>query len=411
MIFRLKPYLTGLVIIIFAQWLLETQTETLRGWFDLLKWSGYGLLVLTLVVSVHFNRPVYAHFMVLVGIQYYLIQNFLQVPLSEPSAQVLYLWLAIWLPLSALLVSVVPAKPIKHWFQALVACVYLAPLLGVIALLDSISVWYSEFLASGAAPDLLFQFWPSDWLVSSVGVVIFYLMCLLIGLTLVRFNKALTLLPLMILLQAVLLMRFHLTFASAVMFLAGMLIVFVYLLQQSWQLVYLDELTGLPGRRAMNETLQGLGRRYTLAMMDVDHFKKFNDTYGHDIGDQVLKMVASRIGEVGGGGKPFRYGGEEFAIVFPGKALGETLVHLETVRTAIENYQMTIRQSDRPEDNVEGKKKRAVKVAESTKVVSVTISIGAAERVQGEKDPNDVLKNADKVLYQAKEAGRNCVCY
>jgi len=184
----------------------------------------------------------------------------------------------------------------------------------------------------------------------------------------------------------------------------------IYLLQQSWQLVYLDELTGLPGRRAMNETMQGLGRKYAIAMMDVDHFKKFNDTYGHDIGDQVLKMVAARISEVTGGGKPFRYGGEEFAIVFPNKSVDQTLAHLEAVRTSIQNYQMTIRQQDRPKDHAEGKKKRKSQSDDGTEQVSVTISIGVAQRTAEEKDPNVVLKSADTALYRAKESGRNCVC-
>jgi len=75
----------------------------------------------------------------------------------------------------------------------------------------------------------------------------------------------------------------------------------------------------LPSRRALIERLPSLGRRYTVAMVDVDHFKNFNDTYGHDAGDQVLRMVASRLGEVSGGGTAFRYGGEEFTILFPGK--------------------------------------------------------------------------------------------
>ncbi|HAG79498.1 MAG TPA: GGDEF domain-containing protein, partial [Pseudomonas sp.] len=64
---------------------------------------------------------------------------------------------------------------------------------------------------------------------------------------------------------------------------------------EAYLMAFRDELTGLPGRRALNERLQRLGRQYVLAMADVDHFKRFNDTYGHDVGDQVLKMVASRL--------------------------------------------------------------------------------------------------------------------
>jgi GGDEF domain-containing protein len=97
------------------------------------------------------------------------------------------------------------------------------------------------------------------------------------------------------------------------------LMITVAVLQDTFRMAFRDELTGLPSRRALNERLAALGKRYAIAMLDVDHFKKFNDTYGHDLGDQVLKMVAARIAGVGGGGKAYRYGGEEFTVVFPGK--------------------------------------------------------------------------------------------
>ena len=92
----------------------------------------------------------------------------------------------------------------------------------------------------------------------------------------------------------------------------------IAVLQDTFRMAFRDELTGIPSRRALNERLAALGNRYTIAMLDVDHFKNFNDTYGHDLGDQVLKMVAAHIAGVGGGGKAFRYGGEEFTVLFPG---------------------------------------------------------------------------------------------
>ena len=71
--------------------------------------------------------------------------------------------------------------------------------------------------------------------------------------------------------------------------------------------------------------MAGLGPRYVLAMADVDHFKSFNDTHGHDTGDQVLKLVAARLAQVKGGGRAFRYGGEEFTVLFPDRTLDEAL--------------------------------------------------------------------------------------
>src|SRR3546814_5904189 len=69
---------------------------------------------------------------------------------------------------------------------------------------------------------------------------------------------------------------------------------------EAYQMAFRDELTGLPGRRALNERMQRLGRNYVLAMSDVDHFKKFNDTHGHDVGDQVLRLVASKLSKISG---------------------------------------------------------------------------------------------------------------
>ena len=120
----------------------------------------------------------------------------------------------------------------------------------------------------------------------------------------------------------------------------------ISLAHEGFHMAFRDELTGLPGRRALNEKLQRMGRVYTLAMADVDHFKAFNDTHGHDVGDQVLRMVAAQLRRVSGGGHAYRYGGEEFTLVFPGKTAAESMPHLEAVRRAIEAYQMRLR--DKP---------------------------------------------------------------
>ncbi|GLQ32095.1 GGDEF domain-containing protein [Litoribrevibacter albus] len=407
---QLKPYLPGLLLLCLAQYLVETQTALLTDWFEFLKWSGYGLLLITLGMSVHFNRPFYAHTTILLGIQYYLVQTYLQAPSTELDVQAQYVWLALWFPISLLIVSLMPSKPVMHVSQAVTVALYLALLAWPWLDISSYSDWYYGMLIEGGVKEQLLQLWPVPWSVSSMAIWGSYILALSAALGLAHWMKLPKVLPILVVAGFILNLRFHLPYESTLMVLAAVLSLLIYLMQQSWQLVYLDELTGLPGRRALNETMQGLGRKYTIAMMDVDHFKKFNDTYGHDIGDQVLRMVAARINEVTGGGKPFRYGGEEFSIVFSGKSVDQTLAHLEAVRTAIQNYQLTIRQSDRPEDHKEGKKQRKGKTSDGTEQVSVTISIGVAERTSDDKDPNVVLKNADKALYRAKESGRNCVC-
>ena len=185
-----------------------------------------------------------------------------------------------------------------------------------------------------------------------------------------------------------------------------MLILVVSIAQEAYQMAFRDELTGLPGRRALNERLQRLGRQYVIAMADVDHFKAFNDTHGHDVGDQVLRLVASRLRKVGGGGRAFRYGGEEFTLVFPGRELNDCLPHVEAVRQAVEDYRLQLRdKASRPQAAPQGKRRRG---SGSGSQVSVTISIGVAERQQGQRS-EEVIKAADQALYSAKSAGRNCV--
>ncbi len=190
-------------------------------------------------------------------------------------------------------------------------------------------------------------------------------------------------------------------------FAAGVIIT-LSILQDSYNMAFRDDLTGIPSRRALNENLHGLGRRYAIAMLDVDHFKRFNDTYGHDVGDQVLKMVAKKMLSVGGSGKAFRYGGEEFTVLFTGKRAADALPHLEELRKAIEGYRLAIRSDDRPKDAKQGQTKRGNKSGFTE--VSVTISIGVAESGDGLGNPAEVMKAADKALYRAKSKGRNQVC-
>ena len=200
---------------------------------------------------------------------------------------------------------------------------------------------------------------------------------------------------------------FILANALQVMVSLVMLMLVAAVAHEAYQMAFRDELTGLPGRRALNERLQRLGREYVIAMVDVDHFKKFNDTHGHDVGDQVLRLVASQLRKVGGGGKAYRYGGEEFTLLFPGKSVEQCMPYMEAVRLAIEQYRMQLRdKQSRPSDDREGKQRRAGKAASE---VSVTVSMGVAERQSEQRNPQEVIKEADKALYSAKAAGRNCI--
>jgi diguanylate cyclase (GGDEF)-like protein len=186
---------------------------------------------------------------------------------------------------------------------------------------------------------------------------------------------------------------------------AGLTLV-LSLVEASYGMAFRDELTGLPGRRALQEALIQLTGTYTVAMVDIDHFKKFNDRYGHDVGDQVLKMVAARLGRIRGGGKAFRYGGEEFTILFAGKDVEDAVEQLDSVRKDIGAIDFVIRAPGRPRKRPDTPRPRRRKSSKTR----ITVSAGAAERNNRNSGPDDVLRAADKALYKAKQQGRNKVC-
>lgn len=194
--------------------------------------------------------------------------------------------------------------------------------------------------------------------------------------------------------------------AGGAVFAAAIAAGFAYaVIQESWNMAYLDELTGLPGRRALEEQMRQLAGQYVIAMVDVDHFKRFNDNHGHDVGDQVLRFVASRLQKHADGGKPFRYGGEEFCILYPGRQPREVTNALETLRADIESCRFEMRRQQRRDDSG-----RAAEITEESVPLAITVSIGSAGAEQDGTEPWGVLKLADKALYAAKHAGRNRVC-
>lgn len=160
-----------------------------------------------------------------------------------------------------------------------------------------------------------------------------------------------------------------------------------------------DGLTGLANRRAFDDRLKGdwsLAQRTQtpvgLLFIDVDHFKQFNDIYGHQVGDDCLKAVAKSIAEqsLRPSDLPARYGGEEFTIILPGVPLKDTMHVAERVRKAVFdlNWQHT----------------------GNSAAERVTISIGVANLIPTDELQSDILiEIADKALYQAKSSGRNKV--
>lgn len=157
-----------------------------------------------------------------------------------------------------------------------------------------------------------------------------------------------------------------------------------------------DELTGLANRREalnrLNEcwaTSTRYGQPLACVLLDIDHFKQFNDTYGHDVGDLVLRETArilalsARTGET-----VCRLGGEEFLVVCPNVTVEAVTAAAERLRAAVE----------------------ANKVKRRDQLLTVTVSLGVAQRRDGMATPDELLKEADEALYAAKRSGRNRVC-
>lgn len=209
--------------------------------------------------------------------------------------------------------------------------------------------------------------------------------------------------------------------ADGYMATAGLILV-ASVVETSYVMAYHDELTTLPARRAFNEALLSLDGQYAIAIVDIDHFKQFNDTYGHETGDEVLRMVASRLARVSGGGKAFRCGGEEFAILFEGKSAKDAAEDLELLRRLIELSVFRVRggqeRRQAPREEAAERRKSVPRKARARKAptllqpsrdLSVTVSIGVAEPSTRLREVDQIIHAADMALYRAKGNGRNRV--
>ena len=189
--------------------------------------------------------------------------------------------------------------------------------------------------------------------------------------------------------------------------LAAAMIAALGVVYSSWRLAFLDALTGLPNRRALDETLARLSGNYALAMVDVDHFKQFNDKHGHDAGDRVLIEVAQVLAKTRGA-SAFRFGGEEFCLLF--RRPEGAVEACEETRAAIESTSVALpRKPVAKAKGNGGKPAGGDKSKSAQRWVEVTASIGVAVRDAKRRNAAEVLKAADQCLYKAKGKGRNQV--
>ena len=291
-----------------------------------LTYLPYLLCATALFLAYQFNRcrPLLATLGL--GVFYWLVQNQLQVSLSQPEAGRLYLAVSLGVPMLCLYLLLVPETGILNLQGLIVSLLFLFLALACVQL----AAWLP---GSSEAAAEYYRARPAEGYVLSYGATLLMALVLAVGMVLVVLRNEET--------EAALLgvlVTLYLTMAllqlkdiSIVMCVAGGLCLVWGLLRNTHAMAYRDDLTGLLGRRALGEGLDRLGRSYCIAMLDVDHFKKFNDTHGHDVGDEVLRMVSSHISRVDGG-TAYRYGGEEFCVVFPRRSVEEAAAALDVVR-------------------------------------------------------------------------------
>lgn len=373
-----------------------------RSLAGLMVYVPYLLFVIGAALALTFKRGRVLAALTVLILAYIAQQLWLQHGLTGLRARTVYLALGIFVPLNLGLLAFLPERGTlnRHGLLRLVVLAAQAALAGWVIWSEAAGITHAGYqkfldprlLSAGQLPQVAILFIAAGVLAGAVATF----------LTRSAINAALTG-AIVAFAVAAHVIGAPITYSAFIA--ASELMVTIGVLQDTFRMAFRDELTGLPSRRALNERLMALPRTYTVAMIDIDHFKKFNDTYGHDLGDHVLKMIATRIARVGGGGTAFRYGGEEFTVLFPGKSVGEAAPFLEALRENVQAYQLALRASDRPKKAKGARRQRGG--WRGKRSVSVTISIGVAERNDRLDTPEEVTQAADRALYRAKEKGRN----
>jgi diguanylate cyclase (GGDEF)-like protein len=391
-------------VVVIAQ-LLANQGPTLPATLSGLKVYGpYAALLLAGALSLWFGRGRAFLAVLCIALAYIAYRTLLHAGLQTPPARTAFAALCVFMPANFALLSLLSERGLFNVFG-------LRRLL-LVATEVGLTVWLIETDATAFADWVAGPFFSFAWIMASpipqaaIAVMVFSL--LVVG------GRALMQdTPLDAAMAGALIAfgfaceRVAQPNGFALFISCGALLLLIGVLQDSRRMAFRDELTGLPSRRALNERLMGLGHDFTIAMLDVDHFKQFNDTYGHDVGDQVLRMVAAELGQVRRGGRAYRYGGEEFALVFRGRGVREVIGELEMVRASVSQHRIALRGTDRPTEGATGRSLREGQAPR--KILTVTISIGVAESSEKLRTPDEVLKSADRALYRAKDKGRNTV--
>ena len=374
----------------------------------LLSYLPWLLAAVTAMLAWQFNRLRFLLLALISAFAYGVVQLRLQTSLSNPGALEAFAGLSYGIPVTLTALLLVPEKGIVNRF----GLTTLATLLGLALVVGGLAPWFESWFPEQSH---LFALRPVESFILPWASRGLFAIAIVVGLVMLLWRDTACEAVILGTLVAMLLVLdlLYLDHVSMVLFSAAGCGQLLGIIRSSHAMAYRDDLTGLLGRRALNERLKGLGRTYCVAMVDVDRFKKFNDTHGHDVGDQALKLVASRIARVSGGGTAYRYGGEEFCIVFPRRGIEQCIEPLEKVRQSIADYRMVLRdQGRRPAARKEGARRRGrMATKHLPDSVAITVSLGLAQRSEEDANYSAVLRAADEQLYRAKRGGRNCLKY
>lgn len=394
---RLLPPLFCLLLALLTYWQLPTLEAPQLSLLEQLPFIVCGLAAFMSILANR-SRDLGAAGTMLIG--FWIITEFLQAPLgTEPAGQVFGI-ISLCLPVLLMLFIILPDTGWRHpAFLVLVAFISIFALI-VISLFQWQPLWFAKLMPSISESDFL-----GLQVSATAGLLFLIALPMGVALPLLQHEQLDTSLPGCILFGFITMGWFELAHISAIMFSAAGLLLIINQTHSLLNMVYRDELTQIPNRRALLRDIRSMGNHYALAMVDVDHFKKVNDNYGHDVGDQVLKAVAAKLRRVSGGGKAYRFGGEEFCLLFRGRKSEHVLDFLEELRREIADYDMTARdKKSRPMIQKSGEKKRGATRREGN--IRVTVSMGLADS-EDALHFEGVLKAADSALYRAKESGRN----
>jgi len=349
--------------------------------FSLVPYIFYAISALVLWVSWHFNRNKFIFIIIPLVLMHIGFEYF-----SVEKATLLYILTSIFFPLHLLIFLVLKERGLFSIWGIMKILFFVFEIAIVLYFIYFPHAMIKEFIDIKIFATSMY---PLKDISVVIGItVVFILIMLVMFNRYLVYNSSFLIIAISFYTGLYFLKTPH---ANEISLLAISVIIFALLIRESYRLAFYDELTELPGRRALVEDMAKLGMKYSFAMVDIDFFKKFNDTYGHDTGDDVLKMVATKLSEVTGGGKAYRYGGEEFVILFPSVERDQAYTHTDLVREVISKSAFVVRNK------------------KSSKKIFVNVSAGLVQNSSKDKDPFATMKRADNALYKAKKAGRNQV--